>query len=179
MIINNTVWRIAGISGLFAMSILAGDLPSSDTTDNSQAQNPDEVSLKLQAFSLIDEQSEKSKPSQAASGLSPAPKKRNEEKPQPKLENEVGSEPFAEPTPISQTMSSSLIDKESEKSEHRQPASGLSPAPKKRNEEKPQPSRENEVGLEPFAEPTPISQKMSGWLIDEESEKSESPQPAS
>src|SRR5215468_4933806 len=143
MIITNTVWRIAGISGLFAMSILASDLPSSDTTDNSQvriAQNPDEVSLKLQAFSLIDDESEKSEPSQPASGLSPAPKKRNEEKPQPKLENDVVSEPFAEPTPISQTMSSSLIDEESEKSEPPQPASRLSAAPKKRNEEKPQPN---------------------------------------
>src|SRR5262249_53884626 len=92
MIITNTVWRIAGISGFFAMSILASDLPSSDTTDNSQAgiaQNPDEVSLKLQAFSLIDEESEKSEPRQPTSGLSPAPKKRNEEKPQPKPENNV------------------------------------------------------------------------------------------
>src|SRR5262249_47971490 len=109
MIITNSVWRIAGISGLFAMSILASDLPSSDTTDNSQAgiaQNPDDVSLKLQAFSLIDEQWEKSEPSQPASGLSPAPKKRKEEKPQPNLENDVASEPFAEPTPISQKTSS-------------------------------------------------------------------------
>ena len=80
MIINNTVWRIAGISGLFAMSILAGDLPSSDTTDNSQAQNPDEVSLKLQAFSLIDEEPKKSDPPKPASGLSPAPKKKERRK---------------------------------------------------------------------------------------------------
>src|SRR5262249_39844785 len=95
------------------------------------------------------------------------------------LENEGVSEPFAEPTPISQTMSSSLIDEESEKPEPSQPASRLSPAPKKRNEEKPQPNLENEGVSEPFAEPTPISQKMSGWLIDEESEKSEPSQAAS
>src|SRR5262249_57589686 len=56
---------------------------------------------------LIDEQSEKSQPSKAASRLSPAPKKRNKEKPQPNLKNDVVSEPFAEPTPISQKMSSS------------------------------------------------------------------------
>src|SRR5215468_3258544 len=164
MIITNTVWRIAGISGLFAMSILASDLPSSDTTDNGKAgiaQNPDDVSLKLQAFSLIDEQSEKSEPSQPASGLSPAPKKRKEEKPQPNLENDVASEPFAEPTPISQKMSSALSDEQSEKSEPSQPASGLSPAPKKRKKEKPQPKLENEVASQPFAEPTPISQKTS------------------
>src|SRR5262249_12308096 len=126
MIITNTVWRIAGISGLFTMSILASDLPSSDTTDNGQAgiaRDTSEDSLKLKAVSLIDEEPEKSEPPQAASGLSPAPKKRNEEKPQPNLENDVVSEPFAEPTPISQTMSSSLIDEESEKSEHSQPAS--------------------------------------------------------
>src|SRR5262249_13231634 len=100
MIITNKVWRIAGICGLFAMSILASDPPSSDTTDNSQAgiaQNRNEVSLK---------------PPQPASGLSPAPKKGNEEKPQPSLEKEVVSEPFAEPTAISQPQGFSLIDEE-------------------------------------------------------------------
>src|SRR5262249_27654428 len=155
---------IAGISGLFAMSILASDLPSSDTADNSQAgitQNPDEVSLKLQAFSLIDEEPEKSESAQPASGLSPAPRKRNEEKPQPNLENEGVSEPYAEPTPISQTMSGSLIDEESEKPEPARPASRLSPAPRKRNEQKPQPNLKNEVVSEPYAEPTPISQTRS------------------
>src|SRR5262249_51998341 len=73
---------------------LAKPTPISQTM-NSQAevaQNANEVSLK---------------PSQAASGVSPAPKKRNEEKPQPNLGKEVVSEPFAEPTPILQTMSSS------------------------------------------------------------------------
>src|SRR5262249_3247767 len=39
--------------------------------------------------------------------VSPEPKKRNEEKPQRNLEKEVVSEPFAEPTPILQTVSSS------------------------------------------------------------------------
>ena len=152
MIITNTVWRIAGISGLFAMSILASDPPSSNTTDNSHAgiaRNPNEVSLK---------------PPQPASGVSPAPKKRNEEEPQPNLENEVASEPFAEPTPISQTMNGQAgIAQNPNKVSLKpaQPASGVSPAPKKRNEEKPQPDLENEVALEPFAEPTPISRTMS------------------
>jgi hypothetical protein len=117
--------------------------------------------LKLQAFSLIDEEPKKSEPPQPASGLSPAPKKRKEEKPQPNLKNDVVSEPFAEPTPISQKMSGWLIDEESEKSKPSQAASGLSPAPKKRNKEKPQPNLENDVVSEPFAEPTPISQTKS------------------
>src|SRR5215468_7015321 len=149
MIITNSVWRIAGICGLFAMSILASDPPSSDTTDNSQAgiaQNANEVSLK---------------PPQPASGVSPAAKKGNEEKPQPNLEKEVVSEPFAEPTAISQLQAFSLIDEESAKSESPQPASGISPAPKKRNEEKPQPNLEKEVVSEPLAKPTPTSKTIN------------------
>src|SRR5262245_4704175 len=84
MIFTNTVWGIAGISGLFAMSILASDLPWFDTTANSQpeiVQNPNEAS----------------KSPQSASGVSPAPKKTKEEKPQTNPENAVVSEPFAEP----------------------------------------------------------------------------------
>src|SRR5215469_13976786 len=134
------------------------------------AQNPNEVSLK---------------PSQPASGLSPAPKKGNEGKPQPNLGKEVVSEPFAKPTPISQTMSNQagIAQNPNEVSlKPPQPASGLSPAPKKGNEEKPQPNLGKEVVSEPFAKPTPISQTMgsqAGIAQNPNEVSLKPPQPAS